>query len=86
MRRIVSEQKATVLYYSLLNNFLLLWVLQPAEGVVRFYSGKLPSDAESFPKLVSCGFNHNSVFAYNARGIHHDLFDIYITISNSYSH
>ncbi|KAI8771455.1 tetratricopeptide repeat protein 28 [Biomphalaria glabrata] len=40
MNRIVSFQNATVLYYSLLDNILLLWVLSPGQGVTRFYSTK----------------------------------------------
>ncbi|XP_053380746.1 tetratricopeptide repeat protein 28-like isoform X2 [Mercenaria mercenaria] len=38
MGRVVSQQNSTVLYYSLLSEYLLLWVLQPGVGLVRFYS------------------------------------------------
>ena len=40
MNRVVSQQNSTVLYYSLLKTHLLLWVLKPGEGLVRFYSKK----------------------------------------------
>lgn len=42
--RIVNEQNSNVLYYSLLPSRLLIWVLIPGEGIVRFYSGKSEED------------------------------------------
>ena len=38
--RIVNEQNSTVLYYTMLPSCLLLWVLRPGHGVVRFYTAK----------------------------------------------
>ncbi|CAL1537155.1 unnamed protein product [Lymnaea stagnalis] len=52
MKRIVSSQNATVLYYSLLENQLLIWVLAPGEGVVRFYSTKA-STAHTFTQQIT---------------------------------
>ncbi|KAL5012513.1 hypothetical protein ScPMuIL_011064 [Solemya velum] len=40
VNRIVSQQNATLLYYSVLQDSLLLWVLQPGQGITRFYHGK----------------------------------------------
>ncbi|GFN95683.1 tetratricopeptide repeat protein 28 [Plakobranchus ocellatus] len=51
MHRIVSEQSATVLYYSLMDQLLLLWVLQPAVGVARFYTTNTTKD-NTFPNQV----------------------------------
>ncbi|XP_071154491.1 tetratricopeptide repeat protein 28-like isoform X2 [Mytilus edulis] len=42
--RIVNQQNANVLYYSLLPSRLLIWVLLPGQGVVRFYSGRAEED------------------------------------------
>ncbi|XP_067661035.1 tetratricopeptide repeat protein 28-like [Haliotis asinina] len=44
MNRSVSQQNGTVLYYSLLDSSLLLWVLQPGRGLVRFYTGRPGKD------------------------------------------
>ena len=43
--RVISEQNATVLYYTVLPQCLLIWVLQPSHGLVRFYSNK-PKDSD----------------------------------------
>ena len=51
MHRIVSEQSATVLYYTLMDQLLLIWVLQPAVGVARFYTTSTTKD-NSFPDQV----------------------------------
>ena len=51
MHRIVSEQSATVLYYSLMDQLLLLWVLQPAIGVARFYTTSTTKD-NTYPNQV----------------------------------
>ncbi|KAK7094678.1 tetratricopeptide repeat protein 28-like [Littorina saxatilis] len=40
MHRVVSQQSGTVLFYSLLEHALLLWVIQPGVGLVRFYTGR----------------------------------------------
>ena len=40
MHRAVSQQRATVVFYSLLERALLVWVLQPGAGLVRFYTGR----------------------------------------------
>ncbi|XP_076455182.1 uncharacterized protein LOC143289867 isoform X2 [Babylonia areolata] len=40
MHRVVSQQSATVIFYSLLEHALLMWVLQPGAGLVRFYTGR----------------------------------------------
>ena len=52
MKRVVSQQNSTILYYSLVKTHLLLWVLQPGEGLVRFYSKKAFGD-ESMIEVVS---------------------------------
>ena len=38
--RVVSQQNATVLMYQLQTNQILMWLIKPGEGVVRFYAGK----------------------------------------------
>ena len=38
--RTVNEQNATILYYTILPNALLLWILQPGIGIARFYASK----------------------------------------------
>lgn len=40
VHHVVSQQSATLLYYSVLQDSFLLWVLQPGHGIVRFYHGK----------------------------------------------
>ncbi|KAK3780031.1 hypothetical protein RRG08_029724 [Elysia crispata] len=52
MHRIVSEQSATVLYYTLMDQLLLIWVLQPAVGVARFYTTSTTKD-NSFPDQIT---------------------------------
>lgn len=44
MNRAVSQQSAHILYYSLINSHVLLWVLAPGQGIVRFYSRKADSN------------------------------------------
>ncbi|XP_064648996.1 tetratricopeptide repeat protein 28-like [Lineus longissimus] len=41
IKRVVMQQNATILYYSILHDLLLLWVLQPDKGLVRFYSTRM---------------------------------------------
>lgn len=52
MSRVVSQQNATVLYYQILPSQLLIWVLQPGEGVVRFYNGKSTPEQDDYDKLL----------------------------------
>lgn len=52
IKRIVSQQNATILYYSVLENQLLLWVLRPVEGIARFYCTRT-SEEQTFPQQVS---------------------------------
>ncbi|KAJ8300636.1 hypothetical protein KUTeg_022155 [Tegillarca granosa] len=40
INRVVGQQNSTVLYYSLLSERVLVWIIVPGEGIVRFYSGK----------------------------------------------
>ena len=51
MNRALGQQNATVLYYSLLEKNLLLWVLQPGAGLTRFYSGSLTKDCSVRTKV-----------------------------------
>ncbi|XP_048245138.1 tetratricopeptide repeat protein 28-like [Haliotis rufescens] len=53
MNRAVSQQNGTVMYYSLLDSSLLLWVLQPARGLVRFYSGRAGKDMSMRDQIQS---------------------------------
>lgn len=52
MGRVVSQQNCTVLYYSLLTEYLLLWVLQPGPGLVRFYSRRAKGNEENMIETV----------------------------------
>ncbi|XP_059149912.1 tetratricopeptide repeat protein 28-like [Physella acuta] len=52
LKQIVSQQNGTVLYYSLLDNLLLLWVLSPGEGIIRFYSAK-SSVNKTFSQIIT---------------------------------
>ncbi|XP_052790745.1 tetratricopeptide repeat protein 28-like isoform X2 [Mya arenaria] len=55
MGRVVSQQNSPVLYYSLLSQHLLLWVLQPGQGLTRFYCKKAEephSMIETVEKMV----------------------------------
>ena len=49
---IVHQQNATVLYYSVLNDALFLWVLQPAIGIARFYAGKNITTEQTIPEQI----------------------------------
>ncbi|ESO98992.1 hypothetical protein LOTGIDRAFT_231307 [Lottia gigantea] len=51
LESVVSGQSATVLYYSLLDSNLLLWVLQPAEGLTRFYTRRAPKHITMTEKI-----------------------------------
>lgn len=51
IHHVVSQQNATVLYYSILDNKLLLWVLQPGLGIVRFYASRA-TEENSAPNKV----------------------------------
>ncbi|XP_041369335.1 tetratricopeptide repeat protein 28-like [Gigantopelta aegis] len=51
MNRALSQQNATVLYYSLLEKTFLLWVLQPGLGLTRFYSGSSAKDCSIRSKI-----------------------------------
>ncbi|KAK6195644.1 hypothetical protein SNE40_001029 [Patella caerulea] len=53
LARTVSGQNATILYYSLLDYNLLLWVLQPADGMTRFYAGRAPKDITMTEKVTN---------------------------------
>ncbi|KAL3871452.1 hypothetical protein ACJMK2_039449 [Sinanodonta woodiana] len=53
INRVVSQQNATVLYYSLFKSALLLWVLQPTNGLVRFYSKKALGDSDFIQEIQS---------------------------------
>ncbi|XP_060081998.1 tetratricopeptide repeat protein 28-like [Ylistrum balloti] len=46
INRVVSQQSAYILYYSLINSHLLLWVIAPGQGIVRFYSRKADDDMD----------------------------------------
>ncbi len=41
IKHVVSQTNATVLYYSLLEESVLVWILQPGCGIVRFYQNKV---------------------------------------------
>ena len=45
--RAVTQANAVVLYYSLLPEHLLLWVLHPAKSNIRFYTGRPPEGSEN---------------------------------------
>ena len=49
---VVHEQNATVLYYTVLNNALLLWVLQPGVGIAKFYVGRNSTTDQTIPKQI----------------------------------
>ena len=49
---IVHQQNATVLYYTLLHNALLLWVLHPGIGIARFYAGKNNVTDATIPEQI----------------------------------
>ena len=40
MSHVVTQQSATVLYYTILPSSLLIWVLQPDEGLARFHTSR----------------------------------------------
>ena len=70
MNRIVSEQNSTVLYYSLLKTNLLIWLLKPGEGLVRFYSRKaageenmIESVSLTFYQSGNCPYTYSIVIA-----------------------
>lgn len=58
MSRLVNEQNAAVVYYSVLSHRVLSWVFVPGSGLVRFYSGK-SADVEDMEERV---FNLGSIF------------------------
>ena len=43
IKRVVTQQNATVVFYSLLKHQVVTWVLKPGEGLVYFYVKKLPT-------------------------------------------
>ena len=53
LTRIVNQQNANVLYYSLLPSRLLIWVILPGQGVVRFYSGRSEKDEGMIEQVTS---------------------------------
>ncbi|KAL8606426.1 hypothetical protein ACOMHN_060331 [Nucella lapillus] len=53
MHRVVSQQSATVIFYSLLEHALLVWVLQPGVGLVRFYTGRYFKEGSIRQQVVS---------------------------------
>ncbi|XP_052220078.1 tetratricopeptide repeat protein 28-like [Dreissena polymorpha] len=52
MGRVVSQQNSTVLYYSLLTDQLLLWVLQPGAGLVRFYARRAKGEHQNMIETI----------------------------------
>ena len=54
MHRVVSQQSGTVLFYSLLEHSLLVWVLQPGAGLVRFYTGRSFKDVTLRKQVELC--------------------------------
>ena len=42
IQRTVNQQSATVLYYSVLYDCLLVWVLKPGVGIAQFYNYTVP--------------------------------------------
>ena len=55
MHRVVSQQNGTVLFYSLLKHSLLLWVMQPGVGLVRFYTGRSFKEITLRQQVKLCG-------------------------------
>ena len=49
---IVHQQNATILYYTVLNDALLLWILQPGVGIARFYAGKNNTEGQTMPQQI----------------------------------
>ena len=49
---IVHQQNATILYYTVLNDALLLWILQPGVGIARFYAGKNNAEGQTMPRQI----------------------------------
>lgn len=52
MMRVVGQQNATVLYYTVLPSRLLIWVLQPGEGLTRFYSLKSAKESHTMTEQI----------------------------------
>ena len=51
--RVVSHQKATILYFTLLQSSINVWVLHPSEGLARFYSTKGSLSGERIQKTIT---------------------------------
>ena len=47
----VNQQNATVLFYSVLDDKFLLWVIQPGVGITRFYIGKQEKNCKFGTKI-----------------------------------
>ena len=52
MTRVVNQQNAAVLYFTLLPNQILTWLLKPGEGLVRFYAGKAYDPTEDYTEKI----------------------------------
>ncbi|XP_061183714.1 tetratricopeptide repeat protein 28-like isoform X2 [Saccostrea echinata] len=54
MSRLVNEQNAAVVYYSVLSHRVLSWVFVPGSGLVRFYSGKSADVEDMQDRIQIC--------------------------------
>ena len=52
VRRVVNQQNAMILFYTLFQNSYMVWVLQPGKGVVRFYQGKNQDKSSSLSQII----------------------------------
>ncbi|KAK3087168.1 hypothetical protein FSP39_002523 [Pinctada imbricata] len=53
MCRVVDQQNALVLYYSVVGTRALVWIISPGKGLMRFYAGKTPDGTPMSQMLQS---------------------------------
>ena len=54
IKRVLSQQNATVIMYTIIPKHFFVWVLQPVNGLVRFYTGRAPKDSTVPREINKC--------------------------------
>ena len=68
INRLVSQQNATILYYTVLGDSYIVWVLQPGRGVVRFYQSRSQDMTYRFTDVVRSEVNKMKISGRDLTG------------------
>ena len=52
IKRVVTQQNATVIFFSVLPKFIITWMIKPGEGLAFFYVKKMPDNETPMNKYI----------------------------------